>query len=111
MPFSHHFENKGPALDTYSSDRQRQSALGLDEKRLADEASTIMVSTAGFDEAISANINDRHAYHGQDIRLGHQFVNIVRAPPSNALEVTSPAFTTLNRPNKGLFKFAGLQSY
>lgn len=60
---------------------------GLSEERMAAEAPTVMVSIAGFDEAISAVINDRKTYRREDVRFGHVFADILRDLPGEMVEL------------------------
>ena len=65
-----------------------QSPLyGLSEARLASEAPSLMLSISGFDEAISATINDRQTYRQDNIRFGHAFVDMLRDLPDGMIEL------------------------
>lgn len=59
----------------------------LTAERIHDEAPSLLVSIAGFDEAISAPITDRKTYQPTDVRLGHVFVDILRELPDGFLEL------------------------
>ncbi|MDB5499991.1 MAG: Inward rectifier potassium channel [Phenylobacterium sp.] len=61
--------------------------FGMSDARLAAEAPTLMVSVAGFDEAISSTVNDRKTYDPEDIRFGHVFTNILRDLPGGFVEL------------------------
>jgi inward rectifier potassium channel len=56
-------------------------------QRLAAEAPRLLVSINGFDEAISSQINDRHSYRPDDIRVGHVFVHILEDKPDGAIQI------------------------
>jgi len=60
---------------------------GMTEARMAAEAPTLMVSITGFDEAISATINDRQTYHRENVRFGHVFADILRDLPGGYIEL------------------------
>lgn len=60
---------------------------GLNEERLAAEAPTLMVSISGFDEAISAPVNDRRTYRSEEVRFGRHFDNILRELPGGFIEL------------------------
>ena len=60
---------------------------GMSDARLEAEAPTIMVSITGFDEAISATINDRRVYRPEDLRFGHFFVDILTDLPGGHIEL------------------------
>lgn len=60
---------------------------GMTEDRLTAEAPVIMLSIRGFDEAISAPINDRQTYRRGDLRFDHSFVDILRDLPDGMVEL------------------------
>lgn len=65
-----------------------QSPLwGMTEERMAAETPTFMVSISGFDEAISAQINDRKVYNRETIRFDHAFTDILRDLPGGFIEL------------------------
>jgi inward rectifier potassium channel len=65
-----------------------QSPLwGMTPERVAAEQPTLMASITGFDEAISATINDRRTYHRENLRFGHVFENILRDLPDGFIEL------------------------
>ncbi|MDB5477340.1 MAG: potassium channel protein [Phenylobacterium sp.] len=59
----------------------------MDEARLRNEAPRLLVSINGFDEAISSQVNDRHSYRPDEIRMGHIFVHILEDMPDGAVQV------------------------
>ena len=61
--------------------------FGMSDARIAAEAPTLLVSIAGFDEAISSTINDRRTYRPDDIRYDHVFSNILRDLPGGFIEL------------------------
>ncbi len=61
--------------------------LGMTEERMAAEAPVIMLSIRGFDEAISAPVNDRQSYRRGDLRFDHVFVDILRDLPDEMIEL------------------------
>jgi inward rectifier potassium channel len=60
---------------------------GMTEERMVAEAPVIMLSIRGFDEAISAAINDRQTYRRDDLRFDHSFVDILRDLPDGMIEL------------------------
>ncbi|WP_372786170.1 ion channel [Phenylobacterium sp.] len=61
--------------------------FGMTDARMEAEAPTLMVSIAGFDEAISSTINDRKSYRREDLRFGHVFTDILRDLPGGFIEL------------------------
>jgi inward rectifier potassium channel len=61
--------------------------FGMTPERMADEEPTLMATISGFDEAISATINDRQTYHRDNLRFGHVFENILRDLPDGFIEL------------------------
>jgi inward rectifier potassium channel len=61
--------------------------FGLTPELLAEQEITLMVSITGFDEAISAQINDRKVYRRENLRVGHAFVDILRDLPNGLIEL------------------------
>jgi hypothetical protein len=59
----------------------------MNADRMAAEEPTLMASIAGFDEAISSAINDRHTYRPEQVRFGHVFANILRDLPGGFIEL------------------------
>jgi inward rectifier potassium channel len=65
-----------------------QSPLwGMTAERMALEEPTLMASITGFDESISATINDRRTYNRENVRFGHVFDNILRDLPDGFIEL------------------------
>ncbi len=60
---------------------------GMTIERIEAEEPTIMLSVSGFDEAISATINDRKAYRAENIRVAHVFADILRDLPGGFMEL------------------------
>jgi inward rectifier potassium channel len=66
----------------------RESPLwDMTPARMEAEAPSLMVSIAGFDEAISSTINDRKVYRPEDVRFGRVFDNILRDLPNGFIEI------------------------
>jgi inward rectifier potassium channel len=65
-----------------------QSPLwGMTAERMAAEEPTLMASITGFDESISATVNDRRTYNRENLRFGHVFDNILRDLPDGFIEL------------------------
>ena len=60
---------------------------GMSDERMLTEAPVIMLSIQGFDEAISAPINDRKSYRRADLRFDHSFVDILRDLDDGMIEL------------------------
>lgn len=59
----------------------------MTEERLRAEAPRLLVSINGFDEAISSQINDRHSYRPQDVRMNHVFAHILEDKDDGAIQI------------------------
>lgn len=59
----------------------------MDAERLRAEGPSLLVSIAGFDEAISSTINDRRNYRPEDIRMGHVFTHILQDMDDGAIQI------------------------
>ena len=60
---------------------------GMTPERMDAEEPTLMASISGFDEAISATVNDRRTYHRENVRFGHAFDNILSDLPGGFIEL------------------------
>jgi inward rectifier potassium channel len=61
--------------------------FGMTEERMAAEAPAVMLSITGFDEAISAPVNDRQTYRRENMRFDHVFVDMLRDLPDGMIEL------------------------
>lgn len=61
--------------------------FGMTDERMAAEAPAIMLSIRGFDEAISAPVNDRQTYRRENMRFGHVFIDMLRDLPDGMIEL------------------------
>ena len=76
---------------------QESPLWNMTPERLATEEPTLMASITGFDEAISATINDRRTYRHEDMRFGYVFENILRDLPDGFIELD---ITRIHNTNK-----------
>ena len=61
--------------------------FGMTDERMAAEQPAIMLSIRGFDEAISAPVNDRQTYRRENMRFGHVFIDMLRDLPDGMIEL------------------------
>jgi len=66
--------------------------FGVDEKKLERSDASLVITLTGLDETSNQKVHARHAYRYDDIRWGHQYVDILETSEEGLLRINYRKF-------------------
>jgi inward rectifier potassium channel len=71
---------------------KKSSLFGVDEKELERSDASLIITLTGLDETSNQKVHARHAYRYDDIRWGHQYVDILETSEHGLLRINYGKF-------------------